>query len=193
MFQAARGWHQSVRFTSRDEAAQALFVLLNDLTGREFYVGETKAAPATSPAPKRRRKLVEEREAKPDAPCYGRRRRNQVEFSKDVAINCYGRCALTQASKIRCEAAHLVPHARKGGASFKNGLLLRNDIHKLFDAGHCAINPDEDTLRMYFSAAILESDEDLRALHGAALADTMHPINRDNLRDRWDAFSRKAA
>lgn len=134
----------------------------------------------------RKRTLVEEREHKEDIPYYGRRRRNQEQFHEDVDLNCGGRCVFTLASGIRCEAAHLLPHARKGGASFKNGLLLRSDIHKLFDVGLCAIDPK--TLKIWFVKDILDTDSDLVRYNGTAMRPTMHPIKADNLQVRWDAF-----
>lgn len=62
---------------------------------------------------------MEDRYHEEDVPFYGHRRRNQAQFRADVATNCNDRCVATGASIIRCEAAHLVQHARKGGASFK--------------------------------------------------------------------------
>lgn len=136
-----------------------------------------------------KRPLVEEREHKEDVPFYGFRRRNQAQFRADVAQNCGYRCVFTFASEIRCDAAHLVPHARKGGASFKNGILLRKDLHVLFDEGHCAIEPD--TLQLWFSEEILASDPDLRHYQAMAMRPTDKPIKRDNLTARWDAFLEK--
>lgn len=156
------------------------------------------AEPETAPAPevavtpeqkaprKRKKTLIEEREHKEDVPFYGRRRRNQAQFRADVELNCYGRCVITGASAIRCEAAHLVPHARKGGASFKNGLLMRSDLHKLFDLGEMAIDPEN--LVVNFSAAVLAMDSDLWKLKGMMIHPTDKPINGENLRQRWEAF-----
>lgn len=180
IFQATKGWSESYRWDSRDAAASALFELLTGLTGFEFYVGTITPEPAPV-------SLVEEREHKADVPFYGRRRRDQAAFRDDVELNCFNRCVVTGASRHRCEAAHLVPHARKGGASFKNGLLLRSDIHKLFDKGLCAIHPQ--TLCVYFCDELLAENEDLLPLEGQRIADTLKPINRDNLKERWEAFN----
>lgn len=185
MFQAIRGWHESYRWTTRDEAMNALFTLLHELTGFEFYVSTSTPEPVRPP----RRPLVEEREHKADVPFYGRRRRNQQQFHDDVALNCGDRCVITGASAIRCEAAHLIPHARQGGASFKNGLLLRSDLHKLFDSGDCAIDPL--TMRVYFSGAILRLDADLSRYNEMALRPTMLPIKAENLQARWDTFMKR--
>ncbi|HBW1982404.1 MULTISPECIES: HNH endonuclease signature motif containing protein [Klebsiella] len=136
--------------------------------------------------PRAERSLVEEREHKEDVPFYGRRRRDQGKFREDVMLNCGGRFVYTNAIAVRCEAAHLKAHARKGGASFKNGLLLRADIHKLFDAGLCAIDPR--TLKLWFAPDLVKKDADLAAIDGITMRKTQLPINKDNIEDRWDAF-----
>lgn len=136
--------------------------------------------------PRTNAELVEVRDAGEDVVYYGRRRRNQWLFRADAEFNCFGRCLITQVSTRRCEAAHLVPHARKGGASFKNGILLRADLHTLFDLGEMAIDPE--TLEVHFSAEALEDDADLRELHGKPLHPTRNPINAEYLRARWDEF-----
>ncbi|EPH0498104.1 MULTISPECIES: HNH endonuclease signature motif containing protein [Enterobacter] len=136
------------------------------------------------PRKSRIRQLVE-RDAKGDIPFYGMRRRTQAQFRVDVALNCFERCVISGASLMRCEAAHLLAHARKGGASFKNGLLLRADLHTLFDAGMCAIDPLAMTI--HFSLTILESDPDLAAYEGKTIK-TVKPINSTNLDERWTIF-----
>lgn len=136
------------------------------------------------PRKSRMRKLVE-RNTKADVPFYGMRRRTQAQFRDDVALNCFDRCVVSGASLIRCEAAHLLAHARKGGASFKNGLLLRADLHTLFDAGECAIDPQAMTI--HFSLSILASDPELVAYEGRAI-NTLKKINHTNLEERWVAF-----
>ena len=40
------------------------------------------------------------------------------------------------------EAAHVRPYASGGVHSIENGLLLRSDIHTLFDRGYLTITPD---------------------------------------------------
>ncbi|WP_370881458.1 HNH endonuclease [Pantoea anthophila] len=102
-----------------------------------------------------------------------------------MAYNCYGLCVLTGASDFRCEAAHLVPHARKGGASYLNGIFLRCDHHKLFDNNLCAIDPV--TMEMIFRDAVLASDPDLRAHHRRKVI-TRNPIKAENLQYRWEVY-----
>ena len=40
------------------------------------------------------------------------------------------------------EAAHIRPYAEGGDHDARNGLLLRRDIHSLFDAGYVTVTPD---------------------------------------------------
>lgn len=40
------------------------------------------------------------------------------------------------------EAAHIKPYALAGPHSISNGLLLRSDVHKLFDSGYLTITPE---------------------------------------------------
>jgi putative restriction endonuclease len=40
------------------------------------------------------------------------------------------------------EAAHIRPYAGHGGHEVTNGLLLRTDIHRLFDRGYVTVTPD---------------------------------------------------
>jgi predicted restriction endonuclease len=41
------------------------------------------------------------------------------------------------------EAAHIRPYAEGGEHLLPNGLLLRADIHRLFDAGYVTVTPDK--------------------------------------------------
>lgn len=61
-------------------------------------------------------------------------RRGQTDFRNRLRIAYGGTCAIT-GSKVTAllEAAHIVPHALKTNYSTSNGLLLRADIHTLFD------------------------------------------------------------
>jgi putative restriction endonuclease len=52
-------------------------------------------------------------------------------------------CAITDEHSLPVlEAAHIRPFASGGAHSVSNGLLLRRDIHRLFDLGYVTITPD---------------------------------------------------
>ena len=67
------------------------------------------------------------------------------------------------------EAAHIRPYAEGGEHEASNGLLLRRDIHSLFDAGYVTVTPD---LRFEVSARIREEFDNGRhyyALQGESV------------------------
>ncbi len=52
------------------------------------------------------------------------------------------RCAVTGERTLPAlDAAHIIPYAEGGTHSADNGLLLRRDIHSLFDAGYVTVTP----------------------------------------------------
>ena len=56
----------------------------------------------------------------------------------------YGRCAVTgEHSLPALDAAHIVPYGQDAaGHALENGLLLRADVHRLFDRGYVTVTPD---------------------------------------------------
>jgi putative restriction endonuclease len=55
----------------------------------------------------------------------------------------FQQCAVTKEHSIPAlEAAHIKPYSLGGFHEVNNGLLLRADIHKLFDKGYVTITPD---------------------------------------------------
>jgi len=81
------------------------------------------------------------------------------------------RCAITRERTLPAlEAAHIRPYAEGGSHEASNGLLLRRDIHSLFDAGYVTVTPE---LRFVVSRRIKEEFENGRhyyALDGEAIA-----------------------
>jgi putative restriction endonuclease len=61
-----------------------------------------------------------------------------------LVTDAYGRrCAVSKEKALPVlEAAHIRPYAKGGAHSVKNGLLLRSDIHKLFDLGYVTVTTD---------------------------------------------------
>lgn len=82
------------------------------------------------------------------------------------------RCAMTTEKTLPVlEAAHIRPYSKGGEHSLSNGLLLRSDLHKLFDLGYITVEPDER--RIMVSKRIREEYENGReyyALHGRKIA-----------------------
>ncbi|RWM22121.1 HNH endonuclease [Mesorhizobium sp.] len=61
-----------------------------------------------------------------------------------LVTDLYGRrCAITKERTLPAlEAAHIRPYAEGGEHSPNNGILMRRDIHSLFDQGYVTITPD---------------------------------------------------
>jgi len=61
-------------------------------------------------------------------------RRGQSRFRKALLTLYASQCAFTKTNEETVlEACHIIPHAKTGDNSIDNGLLLRSDIHVLFD------------------------------------------------------------
>jgi putative restriction endonuclease len=89
-------------------------------------------------------------------PVLARPRLGQAAFRLAVT-EAYGRaCAATgEHSLPALEAAHIVPFAENGPHEVCNGLLLRSDVHRLFDRGYVSVGSDHrllisDKLRDHF-------------------------------------------
>ena len=88
------------------------------------------------------------------------------------------RCAFTRERTLPVlEAAHIKPYATGGKHELSNGLLLRSDLHKLFDLGYLTVDPA--TRQIIVSRRIKEEFEngrDYYALHGMLLQSPNDPI-----------------
>ena len=68
------------------------------------------------------------------------------------------------------EAAHIKPYADNGPHRISNGILLRSDLHKLFDLGYVTITPDYRFLVSPRLRAEWENGKEYYAHHGKELA-----------------------
>lgn len=85
------------------------------------------------------------------------RRRGQSAFRKQLLRAYQGRCAVTSCSLQQIlEAAHIHPYLGDETNVVSNGLLLRADVHTLFDLGLLWINPAN--LRIEISELLRESE-----------------------------------
>ncbi len=98
-------------------------------------------------------------------------RKGQGSFRVDVLDGYQRRCAITGEKTLPVlEAAHIKPYAKSGPHSLSNGLLLRSDMHKLFDDGYLTVTKE---LKVEVSKRIREEFENGREyyrFHGAGLA-----------------------
>lgn len=70
-------------------------------------------------------------------------RLGQGTFRVLVTDNYQRRCAISGERTLPVlEAAHIKPYAKEGPHDIRNGLLLRSDIHTLFDSGYITVTDD---------------------------------------------------
>ncbi len=71
-----------------------------------------------------------------------------------LVTDAYGRaCAITEEHTLPAlEAAHIKPYGDSGPHAVYNGLLLRSDVHRLFDKGYITVTPE---LRIEVSRRLL--------------------------------------
>ena len=93
------------------------------------------------------------------------------------------RCAVTSERTLPAlEAAHIRPYGDGGEHAAPNGLLLRRDIHSLFDAGYVTVTPE---FCFEVSRRIREEFENGRhyyALHGHRIAVPQQAADRPDAR-----------
>lgn len=88
-------------------------------------------------------------------------RPEQASFRKKLLDAYGGRCAVTGSSVPEVlEAAHVEPFSMGGKDNLQNGILLRADLHLLFDCGHIAVNPDSLMLSVADRIKVNYSDID---------------------------------
>lgn len=79
------------------------------------------------------------------------------------------------------DAANIHPYSEGGPHSVNNGLLLRRDLHKLFDDGYVTVSPD---LRFEVSRRIRDDYENGRAYYALQGREIRLPVNTHEQPDR---------
>ncbi len=135
----------------------------DDVEGRRLWdaVQGALAGIAVSPG------ISERPQARYGEPVLVRPRLGQGAFRILVTDNYRRRCAISGERTLPAlDAAHIRPFADGGRHEASNGILMRRDIHSLFDLGYVTVSPD---MRFEVSKKIREEYENGRhyyALHG---------------------------
>jgi putative restriction endonuclease len=81
------------------------------------------------------------------------------------------RCAVTGERTLPVlDAAHIRPYAESGPHQLSNGLLLRSDVHTLFDLGYITVTRDYKVEVSQRIKAEFENGRDYYAFHGKTLS-----------------------
>lgn len=105
-----------------------------------------------------------------------RPRLGQGLFSLAVRDAYKRACAVTRERSLPVlEAAHIKPYSQGGQHRIDNGILLRSDLHRLFDRGYVTVTPDYvfvvgDSLREEY-----ENGRSYYGLHGSKILLPDHP------------------
>jgi len=77
-------------------------------------------------------------------------------------------CALTGGKVLPAlDAAHIRPYSEGGEHTKSNGILLRKDVHSVFDAGYATIDTDYRFVVSDKVRDVFNNGEEYRRLHGA--------------------------
>jgi putative restriction endonuclease len=136
--------------------------------------------PFMSQVPEKTNQLIlEESEPRYGKPVLSKVRIGQGAFRVMVTDSYSRRCAISGEKTLPVlEAAHIKPYALSGPHTISNGILLRSDMHKLFDTGYITITND---LKVEISKRIKEEYENGREYyqyHGKQLL-YLPTIDRD--------------
>ncbi|MBM7843158.1 HNH endonuclease [Herpetosiphon giganteus] len=84
-------------------------------------------------------------------------RQGQPEFRKKLIEVFDGKCVITECKFLPIlEAAHILPYKGIHTNILSNGLLLRSDIHNLFDQGYIYI--DYESLKVHIAIELYKSE-----------------------------------
>jgi putative restriction endonuclease len=98
------------------------------------------------------------------------RRLGQGTFQA-VVLDAYGRqCAITAERAVPAlDAAHIRPFADTPIHELHNGLLLRSDVHRLFDAGYITVTPEYRVEASHRMREDFNDGENYLRLHGSGV------------------------
>src|SRR5262249_45279328 len=137
----------------------------SDEEGRRLWEAVQEALAGTAIPPG-----LAELQARYGEPVLVRPRLGQGAFRILVTDNYRRRCAISGERTLPAlDAAHIRPFAEGGSHEVSNGVLMRRDIHSLFDLGYVTISPD---MKFEVSRKIREEYENGRyyySLHGTSI------------------------
>lgn len=109
----------------------------------------------------------------------------QKEFRNLVVTRYSGRCCFTGCTEAAVlEAAHIMPYMGDHSNLIDNGLLLRVDLHRLFDRFLISVNPDNLSLAISKSL----NDAYYLSLSGRSLSVAVTNLTRQFLKRHYDTF-----
>ncbi|MDO3627599.1 HNH endonuclease signature motif containing protein [Mucilaginibacter sp. BT774] len=130
-------------------------------------------------------------EAQNDDPAYQpyarKIRKGQAALRRKLLSVYSNQCCISMTGPENVlQAAHIEPHFKKGNNHSTNALLLRSDIHDLFDDGLVLIEPF--TLKVVIHPCLAGTVyQELAGRHLLTRADSKQPDN-EKLKERWQTY-----
>lgn len=121
-----------------------------------------------------------------------RERPGQTKFRKDLKSVYNNRCCISgcQVPQV-LQAAHIDPYYSDASDNVRNGLLLRSDLHTLFDNHMIGVEPESLHVQL---SKVLRSDPHYSDFHGRKLiiaSDSSHHPDHGALLRHWGNFQKE--
>lgn len=116
-------------------------------------------------------------------------REGQKKF-KDDLVKVHGMACMFTGTTVThvIEAAHIMPYKGKKDNHWKNGLLIRSDLHRLFDLHLIGIDPHKHTI--FVHPNLLNSEYEKLNAQKLKISRTNSP-SQEGLTNRWELFKKK--
>lgn len=147
----------------------------NIVQGKTYNTDDSIGAELWKKVLNRIAKIADVENVSEEKPLYGAEylahaRLGQGGFRVLITDTYNRRCAITRERTLPVlEAAHIKPYAKFGPHKINNGLLLRSDLHKLFDLGYITITKDYNVDVSKRIREEFANGRDYYALHGREL------------------------
>lgn len=134
-----------------------------------------------------RKSLAELNQYEERVPIEIKTRRGQPEFRQRMLSLFRGKCCITGCNiESVLEAAHIISHAKNTNYSDTNGLLLRADVHTLFDLNLMGV--DENGI-VHIHHSLKNSEYSF--YKNKTIKECLNDQMKNNLKARFDAFINK--
>jgi putative restriction endonuclease len=118
----------------------------------------------------------EEPSARYGAPTLIAPRLGQGAFRIAVTEAYHRQCAVSEGKVLPAlDAAHIRPFAEGGSHTKSNGILLRKDIHCVFDSGYATVDANYRFVVSGKIKEVFDNGNEYRRLHGKSLLLPRHP------------------
>jgi hypothetical protein len=114
-------------------------------------------------------------------------RLGQRAFRNKLVINYENACAISRCrTGYVLEAAHVTPYIGVKSNVLPNGILLRSDIHTLYDLGLLAINPDSHAVEL--NERLTSEGSDYAVFQGETIFKAKIPPSKSALQVQYEFF-----